>query len=340
MNAQTEGPYKVLGQIIGKGSFGVVKLGLNKNTGKLVAIKTERKSQEGKKSLLVHENSIVRASSAYAVKPEGLVHSRYFWEDKSNYYLVMDLMGPSIDSLHRLCSRSFSLKTTLMLTTQMLDLLIYYHSHDVIHRDIKPANFLISYTVPHRQVSLIDFGLAKKYKIKGKQIPFASGANQVGSLRYMSKYVHSSIEPSCRDDLYSLGYCIVFMFTGLLPWQGEHINIMDKAERKQYVGKLKHDTKNTTLVINCHCVDCARAGRECPFQGGMLDYFNYLDTLEYDTAIDYKKLTDSVRECFRLHGFVFDYQWDWSKYYITASSSSGMRAAMATSISPNVPTSK
>jgi serine/threonine protein kinase len=329
MNAQ----YQVLEQIIGKGSFGIVKLGLNGNNGKLVAIKTEAKTK--KRGLLSHENSIIRSCTngarrrdmlypALSKTPKGVISSRFFWEDASCYYLVMDLMGPNIDALHKLCSRSFSLKTTLMLADQMLELITHYHRHDVIHRDIKPSNFLINYSIPHQHVNLIDFGLAKKYKIKGKKIPFSSGAAQVGSLRYMSKYVHSSIEPSCRDDLYSLGYCIVYMFTGMLPWQGGRITKMDKAERKRYVGTLKRETSNAELLQNCKCLDCTKNKRECAFQRSMMKYFDYLDSLEYDTTINYKTLSDAVKECFNSHGFTRDFSWDWSKYYIISSTSTGI----------------
>lgn len=320
MNTHSEGPYKVLDQTIGKGSFGVVKLGINRDNGKLVAIKTESKNRDKHKSLLRHENSIIRSCHG---GPRGALCSRYFWEDKTNYYLVMDLMGPNLDSLHKVCSRSFSLKTTLMLTDQMFDLIRFYHHSDVIHRDIKPANFLINYSIPHQYVNLIDFGLAKKYKIKGKQIPYCSGAAQVGSLRYMSKHIHNSIEPSCRDDLYSLGYCIIFMFTGLLPWQGENINNMDKSARKQYIGRLKRETPNIDLVCNCKCLDCRKSNQDCSFQSAMLDYFDYLDSLDYETQIDYDQLSKGIKTCIESHGFSRDGRWDWDKYYII-SSSTGM----------------
>ena len=327
------GQYKITSHIIGKGSFGIVKLGLDQTNKKLVAIKTEAKGKS--KSLLTHENSIIK--SFHSIKGNrgiegiegdaGIVHSRYFWEDKDNYYLVLDLMGPSIDALHKLCSRSFSLKTTLALARQMLDLIHFYHKHDIIHRDIKPSNFLMNYTVPHTYVSLIDFGLAKRYRVNGKHIPFSTGSAQVGSLRYMSKHVHSSIEPSCRDDLYSLGYCLIFMFTGLLPWQSETITKMNKAERKQYVAKLKRETSNNDLVRNCKCLDCIKsgAGSKCSFAGIMLKYFNYLDQLDYDTPIDYDSLKTMLQQCQKDHGYTDGVcNWDWQKYYIISSASTGI----------------
>lgn len=322
-------PYHVLNYSIGKGSFGIVYLGIHKN-GKLVAVKTEPKT--AKKNILSHENNIIKTTSrAHMVKsltksiPRGIIHSRYFWEDDRAYYLVTDLMGPSIDALHRLCGRSFSLKTTLMLSEQMLSLIQYYHGQDVIHRDIKPSNFLINYSVPHQYVSLIDFGLAKKYRIKGTIIPFTSGATQVGSLRYMSKNIHNSIEPACRDDMYSMGYCMIFLFTGVLPWQDD-LQSMDRIERKMYVAKCKKDTTNEQLVAHCQCLECQINKKSCSFRCLMKEYFDYIDSLDYGTEIDYGNLLTKLKTCFKDHGYISDHNWDWNKYYIVPSPSvsSGM----------------
>jgi len=314
MNPQSHssGPYQVMDHIIGQGAFGVVKLGLHRNSGKLVAVKTEPKDKN--KSLLVHENNIIKSCQMAPLSIRGIMKSLYFWEDSDSYYLVLDLMGPSIDAMHKICSRSFSLKTTLMLGLQMISLVEFYHRNGVVHRDIKPANFLTNYSVPHTHISLVDFGLAKKYKVNGKQIPYTSGAAQVGSLRYMSKYVHQSIEPAPRDDLYSLGYCMIFMFTGVLPWQHESIMQMTKTDRKTHIGKLKSDTSNDDLVSNCVCRECS--SQSCPFKQSMGDYFRYLDSLAYDTSIDYGLLINGIRECMRAHGYINDGKWDWNKYYI------------------------
>ena len=54
---------------------------------------------------------------------------------------VMDLLGTSLYELHRFCNFKFSLKTTLMLTEQLLARLEWVHGRGVLHNDIKPLNF-------------------------------------------------------------------------------------------------------------------------------------------------------------------------------------------------------
>ncbi|KAI8553451.1 hypothetical protein RHMOL_Rhmol05G0017200 [Rhododendron molle] len=76
----------------------------------------------------------------------------------------MDLLGHSLEDLFNLCSRKFSLKTVLMLADQMINLVEFVHSKSFLHRDIKPDNFLMGLGRHAKQVYIIDFGLAKKYR--------------------------------------------------------------------------------------------------------------------------------------------------------------------------------
>jgi serine/threonine protein kinase len=93
-------------------------------------------------------------------------------EDEYNY-LVMDLMGPSLESLLGQHSRKFGLKTVLMLMDQMILRIEYLHSRNLIHRDIKPDNFCMGINGQKEKLFILDFGLAKKYVMpNGKHIPY------------------------------------------------------------------------------------------------------------------------------------------------------------------------
>ncbi len=145
--------------------------------------------------------------------------------------------------------KKFSLKTVLMIADQLV---IYYlkkisrieflHSKSVIHRDIKPENFLIGFKENQFLLYLIDYGLAAKI-INPKtntHIPYSDGKSLVGTARFASINTHMGIEQSRRDDLESLGYMLVYLATGSLPWQG--IKARTKQEKYERIFEMKTKT--------------------------------------------------------------------------------------------------
>jgi serine/threonine protein kinase len=68
---------------------------------------------------------------------------KWFGSEGDYNFLVIELLGPSLEDLFNYCGKKLSLKTVLMLADQMLHRLEYMHSRCYIHRDVKPDNFLI-----------------------------------------------------------------------------------------------------------------------------------------------------------------------------------------------------
>lgn len=66
---------------------------------------------------------------------------------------------------------------------------------------------------------LIDFGLSKKYlDSNGNHVKLKFGKDITGTLRYCSRRTHLGQEQSRRDDLESLGYTLIYLAKGVLPW--------------------------------------------------------------------------------------------------------------------------
>lgn len=125
-----------------------------------------------------------------------LLNRRYYWLYLGDFnVLVMDLMGPSLESLFNQTLRKFSLKTVLILIDQMISRIEYIHNRHFIHRDIKPDNFCVGLNKTSHKIFILDFGLAKRYiQRDGKHIPYREGKNLTGTARYASINTHLGIE--------------------------------------------------------------------------------------------------------------------------------------------------
>lgn len=179
----------------------------------------------------------------------GIPRVHQYGETKKYNFLVMDLLGSSLESLFAYCRRKFSEKTVLMLADQMIRRLEYVHEKGFIHRDVKPDNFVIGRGTDSMKIFLIDYGLAKKYKNVGDglHIPHTEGNKFIGTVRYASITTQSGATHSRRDDLECLGYVLVYFLKGSLPWQ----NMKSNVDRKQRNERILEKKISTPLSVLC-----------------------------------------------------------------------------------------
>ena len=109
------------------------------------------------------------------------------------------------------------LDSTVSIYSQLLSQLYILHSNGFIHGNICPANVAIDYS--KIKITFIDFSNAIDFNaVKANQ----NEVKQKGeiSCSFASISAHNGIR-SARDDLESLGYMLVYMLTGKLPWKGQ-----------------------------------------------------------------------------------------------------------------------
>lgn len=263
------GKYMLIDKI-GSGSFGEVYL-TRCTDGKFVAGKVEERVKE---SRIRTEYKIYR-SLHKSNKGFGLPKIYSFAETPSFYIMFMQLLGPSLEDMLDKYNRKLQVYTVLTLGEQLINIMYNIHQAGYIHRDIKPNNFLIGIGKNNSQVYITDFGLSKRYIRNGKHMPFRNHRSLIGTARYASINMHLGEEPSRRDDLESIGYMLIYLLKGCLPWQG----LKKKGKKRDYLQRIGAKKMSVPLSKLCENLpDCFEK------------YIYYCRHLDFDATPDYNYL--------------------------------------------------
>ena len=230
-----------LGNHLGSGAFGEIYASQEVHTGLATAVKLER--VDTKYPQLMYEARIYNMLQN-DMKGD-IPHMHYFGTEGVYNVLVLDRLGKNMEQI-RLDAPATRLNHAQVNTVadHTLRILEKFHDHGFVHRDMKPDNLLTG--LSGRGFFLIDFGLSKYVRdpVGGGHIPERKDKHLTGTPRYASIGNHRGREQGRKDDIESLGYVLLYLLRGSLPWQ--HIDQYDKIlEMKQKMlrdGSLNKDT--------------------------------------------------------------------------------------------------
>ena len=201
-------------QKLGKGKFGLVKLGINKETKQKVAVKIMNKNNMDSSDLeLVRtEIEILKiCQHPYIIKFYDI------FENIDYIYIIMEYCAGG-DLFSFIQKRNYMLKEekVVVIMYKLCKAVYYVHSYGIAHRDIKPENVLLTSESEDADIRLLDFGLSK---IVG---PNQKCTEPYGTLTYCAPEIILDKPYLKTVDSWSLGVMTYLMLSGSLPFSGNN----------------------------------------------------------------------------------------------------------------------
>lgn len=193
-------------------------------------------------------------------------------------FLTMDLCGDNFENLVE--KYKFTEQTKYFIAHRLLHIISCIHRVGIIHRDIKLSNYVLNTklsNIDKEQYSnlypmIIDMGLGKDYykyePDKVIPIPPTNSKSITGTLRYISLNIHEYKTPTIVDDLISLCYTLVVIFTGKnLPWVG-------------------HRKDGDKFDINSHTLTDCKCGYHTNYENRKTRKLNTIAEMKFHTPLN------------------------------------------------------
>ena len=202
---------------LGNGKFGLVKLGINKQTKEKVAIKimNKKKMDTSDIELMRTEIEILKIC-----QHPNIIRLYDIFENVDYIYIIMEYC-PGGDLFSFLEKRKFQLPEvrTAIIMNKMCEAVFYFQSYfGVIHRDLKPENILMTSSSDDGDIRILDFGLSKI------STPNEKCTEPYGTLTYCAPEIILDEPYNKEVDMWSLGVMTYLMISGRLPFNAEDEN--------------------------------------------------------------------------------------------------------------------
>lgn len=197
-------------QKLGNGKFGLVKLGIHKNSGRKVAIKIINKN-----NMSLEDQGLVKTEIEILkiCQHPNIIKLYDVFENVDNIYIIMEYCSGG-DLFTYIEQRGFKLpeKRACELIHKLSMSIAYLHSYGIAHRDLKPENILMTDNTDTADIRLLDFGLSK---IIG---PNETCTEPYGTLSYVAPEVLLEKPYDKSVDLWTIGIITYLLLCGILPF--------------------------------------------------------------------------------------------------------------------------
>lgn len=212
------GPYVLLEEIA-RGGMGIVFRAMERDLGRVVALKLLRGAEWVAGTSLERFRTEARAA-ATLVHPH-IVPVYSFGDDGGNWYIAMRLIegGSLADWIRREAASgrdSRRQREAAVILRKLAEATHHAHQHGVLHRDLKPENVLMD---AEGEPYLTDFGMAR---LADAGTRITRSQTSLGTPAYVAPEVArgGSLEATVLSDVYGLGAILYELLTGHPPFEG------------------------------------------------------------------------------------------------------------------------
>ena len=237
---ETKINFYLYGRRIGQGAFGKVNLGLNVLTGRVVAIKSFKKTPiekfKHKMKKIQYETELMKRFNH-----KNITKILEVFNDEEYMLIIMEYInGGNLFSFVKK-RRKLSEKMAKFLFRQIILGIQHIHSKNVVHRDIKLENILIDF---NNNVKICDFGIGKVLDSEDELL-----YDKCGTPMYMAPEIILSNENNGYKgfpvDIWSSGITLYIMLSGSLPF-----SLRNKNNNKENMAFHSIKDKNNNYLQN------------------------------------------------------------------------------------------
>ena len=217
----------ILGEEIGKGTFGLVKTATHIITGEKVAVKMLYKEKilkdESERKRLEKEIKILKI-----LRHRNIVQLYNVFQTSSTIFLVMEyIQGKELFEIIIKKKRLSELES-LFYFQQLISGIEYLGKLGIAHRDLKPENLLIN---SKKELKIADFGLSNTYK-KNQLLSTPCGSPSYAAPEMLSGENYFGL----AADIWSCGIILFTMLCGRLPFEDkDNSKLYEKIKQGKFI---------------------------------------------------------------------------------------------------------
>ncbi|RUT02527.1 hypothetical protein DSM106972_060050 [Dulcicalothrix desertica PCC 7102] len=270
LETKLRGRYQII-RDLGKGGFSETYLALDMDlpgnphcvVKLLKPIFTDSESLEIAARLFEREAQVLYRVGTHDQIPRLLAH----FEENQEFYLVQEYIPGTLLSKELAKGQKWSEEQAINFLKDLLQILEFVHTEQVIHRDVKPANLIRRRS--DNKITLIDFGAVKEITAV---METSQGITVIGTPGYTPVEQRDG-NPKFNSDIYAVGMTCIQGLTGINP---------DTLQKKPEVVWNKQDVNPqlATIIDKMVCRDHRRRYQSVP------EVLQALSKLEQPTLLE------------------------------------------------------